>query len=114
MGELWGYYLAADLTYVGGSIPPLGGQNLIEAAAAGCPILIGRNTFNFSVASDEAVRVGAGVRVDDFDALVVAAMALAADLPRRRRMADAGLAFAASHRGATAKTLAIVDELMVA
>ena len=109
MGELWAYYLAANLAYVGGSIPPLGGQNLIEAAAAGCPVLIGRNTFNFAVASDEAVRVGAAVRVGDYDTLVATAATLAADPARRRRMADAGLTFAASHRGATSRTVAIVE-----
>ena len=112
MGELWAYYLASDLAFVGGSILPLGGQNLIEAAAAGCPILIGRHTFNFSVASDEAVRVGAAARVDDFDALVASAVALAADPPKRKRMADAGLRFAAAHRGATARTLQIVEEML--
>ena len=112
MGELWAYYLAADVAYVGGSIAPLGGQNLIEAAAAGCPILIGRHTFNFAVASDEAVRVGAASRVGDYDALVVAALGLAADPARRRRMADAGATFAAAHRGATARTVAVVDEYL--
>jgi len=114
MGELWAYYLAADLAYIGGSIVPLGGQNLIEAAAAGCPVLIGRHTFNFAMASDEAVRVGAALRVSDFDALVAAALTLAPDAARRRRMADAGLAFAASHRGATARTVAIIERLLAA
>ena len=71
MGELSAYYLAADVAYVGGSVVPLGGQNLIEAAAAGCPILIGPHTFNFAAASDDAVAVGAALRVDDYDALVV-------------------------------------------
>ena len=112
MGELWAYYLAADLAYVGGSIVPLGGQNLIEAAAAGCPILIGRHTFNFAMASDEAVRGGAALRVSDFDGLVTTAMALATDAARRRRMSDAGLAFAAAHRGATARTVAVVEEFL--
>ncbi len=112
MGELWACYLAADLAYVGGSIAPLGGQNLIEAAASGCPILIGRHTFNFSMASDEAVRGGAAVRVSDFDALVTTAMTMATDPARRRRMSDAGLAFAAAHRGATARTVAVVEEYL--
>ncbi|MEO8938534.1 MAG: 3-deoxy-D-manno-octulosonic acid transferase [Burkholderiaceae bacterium] len=112
MGELWAYYLAADLAYVGGSVVPLGGQNLIEAAAAGCPILIGRNTFNFAAASDEAVKVGAAWRVTDYDALAAAAWTLAFDDGRRRRMADAGIAFAAAHRGATVKTIAIIEEFL--
>ena len=114
MGELSAYYFAADLAYVGGSIPPLGGQNLIEAAAAGCPVLVGPNTFNFAAASDEAVRAGAAKRVVDYDALIVEGLALARDDGRRRRMAEAGLAFAGAHRGATARTVAIVDEVLVA
>ncbi len=114
MGELSAYYLAADLAYVGGSIVPQGGQNLIEAAAAGCPILIGRNTFNFTAASDEAVRSGAAVRVEDYDALIVTGLAIAGDAARRRRMSEAGKVFAASHRGATDKTMAIIDETLTA
>ncbi len=112
MGELWAYYLSADLAYIGGSIVPLGGQNLIEAAAAGCPILIGRHTFNFAVASDEAVKSGAALRVGDFDALAITALQLAHDPPRRQRMRKAGVAFAAAHRGATARTVAIIDGII--
>jgi 3-deoxy-D-manno-octulosonic-acid transferase len=112
MGELVAHYLAADVAYIGGSIVPLGGQNLIEAAAAGCPILIGRHTFNFAAASDEAVAAGAALRVDDYDALVASALALAHDAARRGRMRAAGLAFAAAHRGATTRTVAFVEALV--
>ena len=112
MGELFAYYLIADVAYVGGSIAPLGGQNLIEAAAAGCPILIGPHTFNFSEASEEAVRVGAALRVTDFDALIEQSIALASESARRRRMADAAIAFAAAHRGATDRTMHVISEVM--
>jgi 3-deoxy-D-manno-octulosonic-acid transferase len=112
MGELAAYYLSADLAYVGGSILPLGGQNLIEAAACGCPILLGRHTFNFAAASDDAVRAGAALRVGDFDQLVLKGVALLVDEQQRRRMREAGLAFAAAHRGATARTVAVVEEIL--
>lgn len=112
MGELLAYYLIADVAYVGGSLVPLGGQNLIEAAAAGCPILIGPHTFNFCETSDAAVRAGAALRVGDFDALIDAALALASDRERRRRMGDAGVAFAAAHRGATQRTIDVIDEAL--
>ena len=108
MGELFAYYLVADVAYVGGSLVPLGGQNLIEAAAVGCPVLIGPHTFNFSDTSDEAVRAGAAIRVADFDALVEEALAIACDGARRRRMAGAGMVFAAAHRGATERTMEII------
>ena len=112
MGELFACYLVADVAYLGGSLVPLGGQNLIEAAAAGCPILIGPHTFNFTEASDEAVRAGAAVRVANFDALIEEALAIASDEARRRRMADAGIAFAAAHRGATERTMEIIASLL--
>ena len=48
MGELSGYYAAADVAFVGGSLLPLGGQNLIEAIATGTPTLVGPHTFNFA------------------------------------------------------------------
>lgn len=109
MGELLAYYLIADVAYVGGSLAPLGGQNLIEAAAAGCPILIGPHTFNFAETSDDAVRGGAALRVADFDALIDTSIALISDEARRRRMADAGVAFAAAYGGATQRTVDVID-----
>ena len=112
MGELSAYYLSSTVAYVGGSIVPLGGQNLIEAAACGCPVLIGRHTFNFAAASDEAVRSGAAVRVADFEQLVRKGLALADDPAHRRRMREAGIAFAAAHRGATKRTMEVVDLLL--
>jgi 3-deoxy-D-manno-octulosonic-acid transferase len=112
MGELWAYYLVADVAYVGGSIVALGGQNLIEAAAAGCPILIGPHTFNFAVASDDAVKRGAALRVGDYGQFAIAALDLAHDPVRRRKMREAGLAFAAAHRGATERTLAEIERVL--
>jgi 3-deoxy-D-manno-octulosonic-acid transferase len=70
MGELAAYYAAADLAYVGGSLLPLGGQNLIEAAAAGCPAMIGPHTWNFAEAAEQAVACGAAARVADATELV--------------------------------------------
>ncbi len=93
---------------------PLGGQNLIEAAASGCPVLVGRHTFNFAAASDEAVEAGAALRVDSYDALVMEAAALVRDDVRRERMARAGIEFAAAHRGATGRTVSIVEEVLAA
>ena len=113
MGELSAYYLAADVAYVGGSIVPLGGQNLIEAAAAGCPILIGRHTFNFAAASDEAVRAGAArARRRLRRARRHGARAGRRRHASRSQMADAGRGFAASHRGATARSLAIIENIL--
>ena len=65
MGELGAYYAASDLAFIGGSLLPLGGQNLIEACAVGVPVLIGPHVFNFTQATADAVAAGAAVQVQD-------------------------------------------------
>ncbi len=67
LGEMQAYYAMANLAWLGGSFMPLGGQNLIEAAACGCPVLMGPHTFNFTDAAQQAADVGAAVRVADMD-----------------------------------------------
>jgi 3-deoxy-D-manno-octulosonic-acid transferase len=100
MGEMFAYYAAADVAFVGGSLLPLGGQNLIEPIAAGTPTLIGPHTFNFAQASDAAVASGAARRVHDADELLAVAGKLLADADSRRRMRVNAEAFLALHRGA--------------
>ncbi len=109
MGELAAYYAAADLAYVGGSLLPLGGQNLIEAAAAGCPALIGPHTWNFAEAAEQAVAESCALRVEDSEALVAAIRLLHDDEPRRRAMAVAGRRFAAANRGATQRIVEMIE-----
>jgi len=108
MGELAAYYAAADLAYVGGSLLPLGGQNLIEAAAAGCPALIGPHTWNFAEAAEQAVACGAARRVADAGELAEAMSALFRDPVARERMREAGLRFAAVNRGATERVMGML------
>lgn len=112
MGEMPAYYAAADLAYVGGSLLPLGGQNLIEACLVGCPVLLGVHTFNFAQASADAVTAGAALQVADADALLATAARLLADAPSRLAMAAAGRAFASQHSGATVRTLAALLPLL--
>jgi 3-deoxy-D-manno-octulosonic-acid transferase len=100
MGEMLAYYAAADLAFVGGSLVPLGGQNLIESLAVGTPVLIGPHTFNFVEASEGAIASGAALRVGDPDGLVAAVASLLADDARRARMSAAARAFQAKHAGA--------------
>ncbi|MEY3550788.1 MAG: 3-deoxy-D-manno-octulosonic acid transferase [Pseudomonadota bacterium] len=68
LGEMQTYYLVSRLALLGGSFASLGGQNLIEAAACGCPIVMGPHTFNFSDAAVLAVEQGAAVQVQDMHA----------------------------------------------
>jgi 3-deoxy-D-manno-octulosonic-acid transferase len=102
MREMPAWYALADVALLGGSFAPLGGQNLIEAAACGCPIVMGPHTFNFADAAELALAAGAAVRVADIEEGVARALALARSEERQTR-ADAGIAFAAAHRGAAAR-----------
>lgn len=112
MGELSAYYAAADVAFVGGSLLPHGGQNLIEPAAAGVPILIGPHTWNFAQAAEAAVACGAALRVQDVAELTQALVTLHADTERRRRMAAAGVAYARSHQGATERVMAMIESAL--
>ena len=112
MGEMAAYYALADLAFIGGSLLPLGGQNLIEAAACGCPVLVGPHTFNFLRATEDAIAAGAAQRVDDADALIIAVDSLLGAKSTRVRLTEmrqATLEFAMAHRGATQRTLALLE-----
>ncbi|MCZ2441382.1 MAG: 3-deoxy-D-manno-octulosonic acid transferase [Burkholderiales bacterium] len=103
IGEMPLYYALADVALLGGSYAPLGGQNLIEAAACGCPVLMGPHTFNFAAAADDAIAAGAARRVADLPAAVALAVELvstASGLAERAAMAANALSFSRAHRGA--------------
>lgn len=112
LGEMALYYGLADVALLGGSFAPLGGQNLIEAAACGCPVVMGPHTFNFAEAAERAQAAGAALRVGDMKEGVNVAVALAGDAGDRERAAQAGLAFAEAHRGAAMRTAEAVRELV--
>ena len=108
MGEMFAFYAAVDLAFIGGSLLDFGGQNLIEAAACGTPILIGPSTRNFAEAAREAVACGAARSIGDADDLVRQVLLLLGNAATRQHMGAAGRAFAGRHRGATARTLAVI------
>jgi 3-deoxy-D-manno-octulosonic-acid transferase len=105
VGEMALYYALSDVALLGGSFAPLGGQNLIEAAACGCPVVMGPHTFNFAEAAEQAETVGAARRVADLPQALQAALQLLGDRQARAGAVSASLAFAARNRGATAHTL---------
>ena len=105
LGEMALYYAMSDAALLGGSFAPVGGQNLIEAAACGCPVVMGPHTFNFAEAAELAEAEGAALRVADMAEAVRRAQGLVADPTAQAGMATAALAFAARNRGATARTL---------
>jgi 3-deoxy-D-manno-octulosonic-acid transferase len=108
MGEMFAYYAACDVAFIGGSLLPYGAQNLIEACAAGKPVLIGPSSFNFTEAAEGAVAAGAAIRVADATVLAREARRLLGDRAARERMSRAGRAFCALHRGATARVVDLV------
>ncbi len=112
MGEMFAYFAASDVAFIGGSLVPLGGQNLIEACAVGAPVLIGPHTFNFAEATDQAIVCGAAMRVADASVLAREIDHLFAAPARRKSMAEAGLAFTAAHRGASARAYELVSSLL--
>ena len=113
LGEMALYYGLADAALLGGSFEPLGGQNLIEALACGCPMVVGPHTFNFADATERALSAGAAQRVGDLpEALACLQQWLA---PEQRQAlahrAAAGQAFAAAHRGAAQRMAQAVAEV---
>ncbi|MGK5048849.1 lipid IV(A) 3-deoxy-D-manno-octulosonic acid transferase [Janthinobacterium sp. GB4P2] len=112
MGEMFAYYAACDCAFVGGSLLPLGGQNLIEPAALGKPVLIGPHTFNFALVTEQAIAAGGAALVADADALMAQASALLQDPARLAAMGQKALAFANQHRGATPRTIAAIKTLL--
>ncbi len=108
MGEMFTYYAACDVAFIGGSLLPLGGQNLIEACAMGKPVLIGPHTFNFEQSTDLAITAGAAQRVQDSMDLAQAIKALFANCTRQQSMATAAARFSEDSRGASLRTLALL------
>jgi 3-deoxy-D-manno-octulosonic-acid transferase len=108
MGEMFAYFCASDVAFVGGSLLPLGGQNLLEGCAVGCPVIVGPHTFNFEEATEGAIEAGAALRVADAQALAEAVASLFGDPDRREAMAEAGRRFTQTHRGATERTIAML------
>lgn len=108
MGEMPAYFTATDLAFIGGSLLPLGGQNLIEAAACGCPVLVGPHTFNFLQATEDAILAGAARRVDDVAGLANAVDELLREKGVLEAMRRSAGAFAAAHQGAAGRTLAAI------
>jgi 3-deoxy-D-manno-octulosonic-acid transferase len=112
MGEMTFYYGACDVAIIGGSFAPLGGQNLIEALAAGAPVVLGPHMYNFAQATELALQAGAALEAADAAAAMRTAIELLADKDRRQRMSQAGRDLCNAHRGATARHLAICRKLL--
>ncbi len=108
MGEMFAYYAAADLAFIGGSLLPFGGQNLIEACAVGTPVLVGPHMYNFAEATRLAVSAGAAIQVSDVAGLVAESQRLFQNPVTQNDMRHQCAKFVESNRGATEKSLQLV------
>ena len=111
MGEMGAYYNATDLVVMGGSLLPTGGQNLIEACANGCPVILGEHTYNFQQASEDAIACGAAVRIpatlphELAQSLSETIKNLLTNTAQREIMSAKALEYASVHQGATQRIL---------
>jgi 3-deoxy-D-manno-octulosonic-acid transferase len=112
IGQLAALYGLASAAFVGGSLVPVGGHNLLEPVAAGVPVLFGPHTGHVAETAEALLRSGAGERVSDAAALARAWDALIDDAKDKARRAEAGRALLAMHRGALARTVDLVRDVL--
>jgi 3-deoxy-D-manno-octulosonic-acid transferase len=104
LGEMALYYGLSDAALLGGSFAPLGGQNLIESTACGCPVIMGPHTLNFAEAAQLAEEAGAALRVEDMAQAVTTALQMVSFGPDENAHVQACMAFSQAHRGAAQRT----------
>ena len=107
LGELRLFYAAADIAFVGGSLVPTGGHNILEPAQAGLPVISGPHTFNFQEAVDLLVAGDALVLVEDAQQLAAAVIQYINDADLRRAAGGRAKQIVAANRGALERTLAV-------
>jgi 3-deoxy-D-manno-octulosonic-acid transferase len=114
IGQLQRFYAACDVAFVGGSLIPHGGQNMLEPAALGCAVLFGPHTTNFRRDVELLLAAEAVIQVPSADVFAPALGALLADAPRRERLGARARQVIADNRGATERTLDLVADLLAA
>src|SRR5574337_233203 len=112
VGELSALYAAGSIAFVGGSLVPRGGQNLLEPALHGCPVLFGPHMENFVEASTYFVRRGAAIQVSDAADVVRQLARLLRDPSARDTMGQAAKEALAAHRGACERTVTLLERFV--
>jgi len=113
MGELTLFIGAADVAFVGGSLVPQGGHNILEPAALGVPILFGPHMFNFSLISQMMLEAGAGVQVESAAELASRVIAWLGDASVRAEAGEQGRRLVAENRGAMERLHALLVERLL-
>ena len=109
MGELPLFLAAADVAFVGGSLVPHGGHNLLEPAGLGIPVVTGPHVFNFTEICELLLQAGACEKVGNTEELAVTLGRWLGDANERHRVGEQGRAVVEKNRGALQTVLAMVD-----
>ncbi|HZP67090.1 MAG TPA: lipid IV(A) 3-deoxy-D-manno-octulosonic acid transferase [Rudaea sp.] len=112
LGELLRFYATADVAFVGGSLVPIGGHNVLEPAALGVPVVVGPRTFNFAEVTASLLDTGAALCVADGDELGAAVTRVLADPELRRGIGSAARAAFEREQGGVLRTVAIVERVL--
>ena len=112
LGEVLDFYSIADLVFVGGSLVPIGGHNLLEASLLSKPVLFGPYIHNFKEISAKLIRAGAGVKVANRNELVRQSVTMLNDSVRCRAMGEAGSSLIAENAGTTERTMRHISKAL--
>ena len=112
MGEVPLFYAASDVAFVGGTLVPVGGHNLLEPAALGLPVVTGPHLFNTQDIADMFVGIGALTRIKDASQLAMAIARLLHDDDTARRLGNLGREIVVKNRGALQRLLRLVEPLI--
>ena len=112
MGELQKLYVASEVAFVGGSLVPIGGHNLLEACAVGVPVIFGPHMFNVEEISEMAITRGAGRQVEGALSLTRAAADYLEQPALREKASEAALRLVSENRGALERTLSLIDSTL--
>ena len=112
MGELLLFYAASDVAFVGGSLVPVGGHNMLEPVSLGVPVVVGPHLHNFEELSEALFEVDGARRVRDRQELESAVSELLSDVGVREAMAENGSRLIEANRGASQRLLDVIDEML--
>ncbi len=112
MGQLMPFFAAAEVAFVGGSLVPIGGHNVLEPAALSTPVLVGPHTFNFEEITRSLIDQGGAERVADHQQLGHDVLQLLRDPDKRQRMGRAAQQVFERERGAVGRIMQLIDTLL--
>jgi len=112
LGELLRFYAAADVAFVGGSLVPIGGHNVLEPAALSVPVIVGPKTFNFAEITVSLIDAGAVLQIGEADELGAVVTRLLTDPALRATIGKAGRRAFEREQGGVLRTLGIIERVL--